>query len=52
MCVYSVCVCVCVCESFLTLSNATRHQWAFSANGIFQARILEQFAISHPRGSS
>ena len=53
-----VCVCVCVCACLVALLSLTLYdpmdctQSGFSVHGIFQARILEQVAISYSRGSS
>jgi len=55
-----VCVCVCVCihecsvaQWCLTLCNPIDYSWpGSSVYGIFQAKILEQVAISYSRGSS
>ena len=56
---YCVCVCLCVCVR--TLSHSVMPDFCdpmgygppgSSARGIFQARILEQVAISNSRGSS
>ena len=57
---YCVCVCVCVCvcahsvtQSCLTLCDPMGYGLpGSSAHGIFQARILDQVAISNCRGSS
>ena len=48
------CVCVySVSQSCLTLCNPMEYSWpGSSVHGIFQARILEQIAISYSRGSS
>ena len=50
-----VCVCVCVCahpQSCLTLFDPMDCSvLGSSVHGIFQARLLEQVAISHSRGS-
>ena len=58
MCVYLyVCVCVCVL-SHLVVSDSFVTLWSdyslpdSSVQGIFQARILEWFAISYSRESS
>ena len=57
LCVQVVCVCACVCvhvhpQSYLTLFNPMDCSLlGSSAHGIFQARILEQVAISHSRES-
>ena len=51
---FCVCVCVCVCvQSCLTLCNPMDCSLpGCSVHGIFQARILEWFAISYSRGTS
>ena len=50
----AACVCVCVCaQSSPTLCDPMDYSSPGSiVHGIFQARILEQIAISFPRGSS
>ena len=58
----NVCVCVCVCVCAHTRSVSQQCLSLFnpidcsppgsSVHGIFQARIMEQFAISYSRGSS
>ena len=48
-----VCVCVCVCALIsVSLLPKDSSPPGSSVHGIFQARILEQFAISYSRGSS
>ena len=50
----SVCVCVCVCaQSSPTICDPMNYSPpGSSVHGIFQARTLQQVAISHSRGSS
>ena len=56
-----VCVCVCVCAQARTRAQSLSHIWVFVipwslpgsfVHGIFQARVLEQVAVSYSRGSS
>ena len=53
-----VCLCVCVCACSITQSCLTLcgpmdcSLPGSSVHGVFQARILEQLAISYSRGSS
>ena len=48
-----VCVCVCLCtQSCPSLCSPVDCNSPGSVHGIFQARILEQVAVSYPRGPS